>query len=367
MDQFEEYIREGDPDKLLKSGAWKTAIGLQSVDGLKTSSYLLSTAKKDIEGLVTIEEVEKMIKSYYQSRVAHEGSQEDTQEADLASVNIRKLLTEQSFAFSLIGLTSIHKSIFDGVYKFAGKIRDYNITKKEWVLRGDTVLYVSAPDIRRAIEYDLEQEKNFDYRGLSQDKIVEHIAGFVSGLWQIHPFGEGNTRATAVFTIKYLRSMGFEVGNELFADHSWYFRNALVRANYQNLKQGITRDNKYLTTFFRNLLLGEATVLKNRSMIVNAEGLLAETEQPTEQVPNKLPNTLPATLLTLLKAIGQDTLTLRQIMERMGLRHRPTFLANYLSPAINEGWVVPLYPDKPNHPRQKYSLSFKAMMLLSER
>ena len=120
-------------------------------------------------------------------------------------------MNERSFAFTVAGLTAIHRRIFDGVFKFAGQIRDYNITKKEWVLRGDTVLYVSAPDIRRAIEYDLEQEKAFDYIGLDVNQIVSHITKFVSGLWQIHPFGEGNTRTTAVFTIQYLRSMGFNV------------------------------------------------------------------------------------------------------------------------------------------------------------
>ena len=299
MINFDEYIRQNEPQKREKSYAWQTAIGLQAVDGLKPSDYLIETARKDIEGEITIDEAEQLIKSYYQSKEARTPEDAERHEADTASTNIRRLLTEKTFAFTLVGLTSIHRRIFDGVFKFAGQIRDYNITKKEWVLRGDTVLYVSAPDIRKAIEYDLEQERQFDYAKVDRNGLVKHITKFVSGLWQIHPFGEGNTRTTAVFTILYLRSMGFDITNDLFAHHSWYFRNALVRANYQNVQKGISRNSEYLERFFRNLLLGETNELRNRYMVVNApEELVAEqikhidrtsTEQPTEQVTEQVP------------------------------------------------------------------------------
>ena len=204
MTDFEEYIRQSEPGRQQKAYAWRTAIGLQAVDGLKPSEYLKDTARKHIEGEIDIDEAQKLIKSYYQSKSVRTSVDDDLEEADIVSAHIAKLLGEQSFAFSVIGLTSIHRRLFEGVFKFAGKIRDYDITKKEWVLRGDTVLYVHSEDIRRALEYDLEQEKNFVYAGLTHDQMVEHIAKFVSGLWQIHPFGEGNTRTVAVFTIKYL-------------------------------------------------------------------------------------------------------------------------------------------------------------------
>ena len=138
--------------------------------------------------------------------------------------------------------------------------------------------------MRKAIEYDLEQERSFDYPKVDRNGLVNHIAQFVSGLWQIHPFGEGNTRTTAVFTILYLRSMGFDVTNDLFAKHSWYFRNALVRANYQNVQKGIMRNSEYLERFFRNLTLGETNELRNRYMVVNApEGLVAELVRPVNR------------------------------------------------------------------------------------
>ncbi|MDR2804818.1 MAG: Fic family protein [Dysgonamonadaceae bacterium] len=361
MNNFEEYIRQNEPQKREKGYAWQTAIGLQAVDGLKPSDYLIETARKHIEGDITIDEVRELIKSYYESKENRTADADDTEEADKVSVNIARLLNERTFAFTIAGFTAVHKRIFDGVFKFAGKIRDYNITKKEWALRGDTVLYVSAPDIRRAIEYDLEQERAFDYIGLSTAQMLAHITKFVSGLWQIHPFGEGNTRTTAVFTIQYLRSMGFDVENDLFANHSRYFRNALVRANYQNVQKGIKRNPEYLERFFRNLLMGEKNELKNRYLLIQYPEELQEIENPTE---NRTSTEQPTEQVRLLLSVmGREPLALKQLMEKVGLKHRPTFLTNYINPAMKDGFVRVLYPEKPNHPHQKYSLTVKGMAL----
>ncbi len=268
QEEFDKYIRQGEPGKKEKSYAWQTAIGLQAVDGLKPSAYLIEAAKQDIEGEISIDEVERLVKSYYQSKTHRTDEDEREQEADLAATNIRRILAEKTLSFSVVGLTSIHRRIFNGIFSFAGEIRNYNITKQEWVLRGDTVLYVSATDIRQAVEHDLEQEKQFDYSHITKDKLIQHLTKFIADLWQIHPFGEGNTRTMAVFTILYLRSLGFNVENNLFARHSWYFRNALVRANYQNIEKGIVKDSTFLEKFFRNLLLGETNELRNRYMLV---------------------------------------------------------------------------------------------------
>lgn len=261
---FEEYIRHTDASKKDKTLAWSTAIGLQQVDGLKTSSYLYETAKKNIEGELSFDEAKKLIDSYYESRTARTQDDERTEEADKVSSRIAQILSEPSFSFSPSHLIAIHKRLFEGIFKFAGKIRDYDITKKEWVLNGDTVMYGASFELKAALDYDFEMERNFKYTGLSTDEIIKHITFFVSRLWQIHAFGEGNTRTTAVFTIKYLRSMGYKVDNDIFAQNSWYFRNALVRANYKNLKEGIEENPVYLERFFRNLILGENNELKNR-------------------------------------------------------------------------------------------------------
>lgn len=368
MINFDEYICQGEPQKREKGYAWQTAIGLQAVDGLKPSDYLIETARKDIEGEITIDEVEQLIKSYYQSKEVRTPEDAEMYEADTASINIRRLLTEKTFAFTLVGLTSIHRRIFDGVFKFAGQIRDYNITKKEWVLRGDTVLYVSAPDIRKALEYDLEQERLFDYSQIDRNGLVNHIAQFVSGLWQIHPFGEGNTRTTVVFTILYLRSMGFDVTNDLFANHSWYFRNALVRANYQNVQKGIMRNSEFLERFFRNLLLGENNELRNRYMVVNVPKELIEEQVPHDNRTSTEQHTVQVTeqVRILLFALSSEQLSLKRLMEKIGLKHRPTFLENYINPAFKAGILKILYSDKPNHPRQKYLLTAKGLALYND-
>ena len=263
---FDSYIRQGEPDKKEKSIAWAIATGLQQVDGLTPSKYLYETARRNIEGEITIAEAKNLIDSYYESKSIRTEEDDDKEEADKVSARITELLSEKSFSFAPNQLVSIHERLFKGVfYKVkAGKYRDYNITKKEWVLDGDTVLYANADLISETLKYDFETEKNFDYSKLTPEDAVKHLTRFIANIWQIHPFGEGNTRTTAVFTIKYLKSLGFNVDNEPFEKNSWYFRNALVRANYTNMQKGIYMNTEYLERFFRNLLLSEHNELKNR-------------------------------------------------------------------------------------------------------
>ena len=279
-DPFKEYLRESEPDKAHKGYAWSTAIGLQAVDGLKPSKYLIDTAIQNIEGKITMKEAQSLIDSYYEERPVHLSDDERTEEADKVSSRIAEILSETAFSFSPNAYISIHRKLFQGIYKHAGKIRDYNITKKEWVLDGATVMYGSASELRVTLEYDFSQEKDFSYKGLSMDEIIHHLAVFVSRLWQIHIFGEGNTRTTAVFFIKYLRTLGFSAANDIFAENAWYFRNALVRANYTNLQKGIHETTEYLEAFLRNLLLNEKNELHNRNLHIS--GLLNEEKVDIE-------------------------------------------------------------------------------------
>ena len=282
-DPFKEYLRESEPDKAGKGYAWSTAIGLQAVDGLKTSKYLIDTAIQNIEGKITMKEAQGLIDSYYEERPVHLSDEERTEEADKVSSRIAEILSENAFSFSPNEYISIHRKLFQGIYKHAGKIRDYNITKKEWVLDGATVMYGSVSELRATFEYDFSQEKDFSYKGLSIDEIIHHLAVFVSRLWQIHIFGEGNTRTTAVFFIKYLRTLGFSATNDIFAKNAWYFRNALVRANYTNLQKGIHETTEYLEVFLRNLLMNENNELHNRDLhisgLLNAEKVDIESKK----------------------------------------------------------------------------------------
>ena len=268
---LEEYIRQGEPGKAEKSLAWQTAIGLQDVDGLKTSDYLIETAKDHIEGKIDIAQAKDRIHSYYEERKDRADIEASTREADIVSARITEILSEKTFQFSPAELQSIHKRLFTGVFSHAGQFRTYNITKKEWVLNGDTVTYSAFESIKDTLDYDFAQEKQFSYEGLSVEEAIKHISVFTSGIWQIHPFGEGNTRTTAVFVLKYLRTFGFTFSNDAFAENSWYFRNALVRANYYDFNNGITATNKYLDAFFENLILGADNELKNRYLHVGYE------------------------------------------------------------------------------------------------
>ena len=375
---FDEYIRQGEPAQREKAGYWQAAIGLQAVDGLKVSGYLQETARRNIEGEITIDEARELVKQYYVTKTAHDANDEDKEEADRVSSNIVKVLSSPTFDFTTGGYQSVHRRVFEGVMKHAGELRKYDITKKEWVLEGDTVLYLNWEDLRRAIDYDLEQERAYSYKGKSQDEMIGHLTRFVSGLWQIHAFGEGNTRTTAVFTIQYLRSLGFDVNNDPFARHSWYFRNALIRANYRNVAKGIERSPIYLECFFRNLLLGDQWDLRNRYLHIHPTeewsvqpNLATRTsnEHTPEQVPEQvggLLHTNNSLIIGLIKVIGDKELSIAEIMKTLGLKHRPNFLEYHLNPSIKEGFVRMLYPSSPRHPRQKYLLTVKGLALYNE-
>ena len=305
--ELEEYIKQGEPGKTEKSDAWRTAIGLQAVDGLKTSDYLLDTAKEHIEGNISIDEAQKRIQSYYEQHTERTKIEDETKEADIVSTRIAKLLGEKSFQFSPAEWMSIHRRLFEGVFKHAGQVRTYNITKKEWVLNGDTVIYADFNSIRDTLDYDFATEKQFSYERLSVEASVRHLAKFASDIWQIHPFCEGNTRATAVFMIKYMKTFGFRVNNDAFQKNSWYFRNALVRANYTNLQKGIHSTTKFLEMFFGNLLLDTNHELKNRYMHVDYVD--SEKSQSAKiEVPKCQFGTLECTLeeLALLELIAKN-------------------------------------------------------------
>ena len=246
----------------------ETGIGLQDVDGLKNSPYFLSQADKYISGEITLEELDRFINSYYENKPTED---ERTEEADIVSNRIAQIISDDSFTFTVGQLISIHKRLFEGVFGHAGKLRDFNFIKKEWILDGRSVIYADYRELQTILEYDFESERNFKYTGLSTDEIINHLATFISNLWQIHAFQEGNTRTTAVFFIKYLRNLGFNVTNNVFAKNAWYFRNALVRANFRFITKGIYDDKSYLILFLRNLLLNEHNVLRNRDLRISID------------------------------------------------------------------------------------------------
>ncbi len=375
---FDEYIRQGEPQQKERAEAWRVAIGLQAVDGLKTSEYLHETARRNIEGEISIDEARELIKTYYITKTHHAPDDDEKQEADQVSANITKILSYSSLDFSTKGYIALHRRIFEGVFKHAGQMRNYDITKKEWVLNGDTVNYLNWEDLRRALDYDIEQERNFIYKGISPDNLISHISRFISGIWQVHAFREGNTRTTAVFAILYLRDIGFDVANDMFAEHSWYFRNALVRANYRNARKGIDYSPIYLERFFRNLLFGEQWDLRNRYLHIypTEEWSVQPNMSIPEQAPHNYPTTTPQlpnkfnaynlNIIKLVSIIGNQELSVKEIMTSIGLKDRKNISVLYLNPAIQEGYVRRLYPNSLHHPKQKYLLSVKGLTLYNE-
>ena len=271
MSAFDQYYDEAvEPGKRERAFAWATAIGLQDVDGLKPSKYLIKTAKRHIEGEISAAEARRLVDEYYETKLEH-GVSADAKEADKVAARIVAIVNMPGFRLSPEYFIGLHGQIFDGVFPHAGKLREVQLTKKEWVLNGDTVEYAPYFDIDRSLEYDFEKEKKFRYAGLSDDAKVAHFASFISGIWQIHPFREGNTRTAGLFAVKYLQSLGYEVTNDLFYEKSWYFRNAFVRANYENSRRNIEKTLLPLEEFFKVLLFGEEIQLKNRFLRIGAE------------------------------------------------------------------------------------------------
>lgn len=331
---LDEYIRQGEPQQRERSEAWKVAIGLQQVDRLQTSEYLLDTAKRHIEGDISIGEAKELIDSYYKSAAGRKEVEGDrTEEADKVAARITELIEEKTFSFTPAQLISIHRRLFEGIYKLAGRIRDYNITKNEWVLGGKTVFYASADTITDTLAFDMGQEREFNYANMNIDEAIRHLTRFCANLWQVHAFSEGNTRTTAVFMIKYLRTLGFNVVNDVFAENSWYFRNALVRANYSDLTAGISETTLYLERFFRNMLLGEEHDLRNRIMHVdwgkvNDETSVQSANKPAQsaklgdELPPKCKNCTLEEVAVLRIMHGNPTATQKEIATAIGKSER---------------------------------------------
>ena len=262
------YFKAEEPGRRERAGAWATAIGLQKVDGLTPSQFLFDTAKDHIEGRITQNQARRRIHDYYAAQAEVARPDPEKEEADKVSERIVAVLNDGGFAFTPEYFISIHAKLFKDVLSSAGKLRTVNIRKREWVLKDDSVTYGDAATIKQSLVRDFIDEREFDYGGKTPRKIIPHFARFIAQIWQVHPFGEGNTRTTAVFAIKYLRSLGFSVDNDAFRDNAWYFRNALVRANYADYAREVSRDWSYLEIFFRNLLLGEQNEMKSRYLLI---------------------------------------------------------------------------------------------------
>ena len=304
------YFKAEEPGRRERADAWATAIGLQKVDGLTPSQFLFDTAKDHIEGRITQNQARRRIHDYYAAGAGRPPYQEamrpdpEKEEADKVSERIVAVINDGGFAFTPEYYISIHAKLFKGVLPSAGKLRTVNIRKREWVLKDDSVTYGDASTLKQSLVRDFIDEREFDYGGKTPRKIIPHFARFIAQIWQLHPFGEGNTRTTAVFTIKYLNSLGYRVTNNMFRDNSWYFRNALVRANYADCERDVKRDWSYIEKFFRNLLLGEKNEMKSRYLLI---GLTDEGKQKIRELTEGKSSTEKAVRTKRLEKSGKKT------------------------------------------------------------
>ncbi len=344
--ELSEYIKQGEPSKVEKTKTWETAIGLQEVDGLEPSKYLIKTAKEHIEGNINIDEAKKRISEYYETESSRRNFEKESEEADKVAVRITEILSEKTFNFSPTEMLNIHKRLFAGIINKAGEFRDYNFTKKEWVLNGDTVIYSSYESIRETLEYDFEQERKFSYKDLGLEESIKHLCRFTSNIWQIHPFCEGNTRTTAVFIIKYLRTFGFKLNDEVFAENSWYFRNSLVRANYKNFEKNIFEDTSFLEKFFYNLLTGSNYELKNRYAHIDyvqeenrKENIINNQTLEEQAIINILKNKPTVTQEEIASEINKSLRTVKNYMAEM----QEKGLIERVDSRKNGKWIVKLY------------------------
>ena len=325
IQMFDEYIAQGDGSRKQRAENWQIAIGLQDVERLQNSAYLLDTARQHIEGKLDIAAVQQRIENYYRTPEGRELASQRTDKADIIATRISAILAEKTFSFIPSYYAKLHKRLFSGLYKHAGEYRTVNISKREWILDGESLLYAPYELLRENIEYDIIREREFSYKGGSAQDSVRHIAKFISGLWQIHPFMEGNTRTTAVFTIMYLRRLGFQVNNEPFCNHSWYFRNALVQASYNDDQQDIASTTIFLERFFDNLLFNGKNELKNRVCHIrrNSEAKTEGTGGREKAAASKgynVPQGLTDTQCKLLECIRNNPKVSREKMaEQLGV------------------------------------------------
>ena len=262
------YIEEEYSLNYVKQLQWDAAIGLQEVDSLKPSKYLKKLSEENVNGEKTIYEVEHELKEYYIEKEKINDINHNELECDLVSTRIVQLLEDENFKLSVDFLRYIHGYLFKDIYDFAGQFRKIDFSKHELILNNDSALYGDCKTLKESLEYDISLERVKNYKEMNIVEVINNITDFSSRIWQTHPFREGNTRTTAIFIIKYLISLGYQVDNTLFKDKSVYFRNALVRSNYFNNEKNVRDDNSYLIKFYENLLLGKNNNLQSKDLIV---------------------------------------------------------------------------------------------------
>ena len=235
---------------------WEIGKGLQAADGLQTSAYLETVIADTLVNKYSTEQAAGKVYDHY-SAIDSDSSEYRHKEADIVAARITFCLEREDFKLSPVSLKVIHRELFQDLipFKWVGEYRTGALSKKESVLGGASMVYGDYSAIADYLRYDFEMEQSAKYNTPFEEADVHKFAKFISTIWQAHPFREGNTRTISTFAIKYLRTMGVQVDNAPFHEHSKWFRNALVRANHIDVQNNIRPDVSYLNKFFENVIL----------------------------------------------------------------------------------------------------------------
>ena len=259
-------------DEAARRHYWACAIGLQAVDGLKVSAYLKQTAEKYVRGECSLDEAGELIRAYHTPGSPSYGENAHSSlEADLVSQRIAEVLARGSFTLVPDMPRIVHKQLFRDLPSDAYRPGEYKLeplVKQEEILNGDSVLYADPTLVEQSLRYLFDEERlanGYDLTLTGGD--LSRFARFISLVWQVHPFQEGNTRTIAVLAALYLQQLGFNVGNEPFEQHARYFRDALVRANYRNAAAGILPNMSFIERFFDNLANDAGHKLEREDLI----------------------------------------------------------------------------------------------------
>lgn len=319
--ELEQLRNDNNPQSCERLEAWKTAIGLQAVDGPDVSKRLIDIAKKHIEGKISLREILKRILNIREQH--NNPDRSDPVTADLITARCVEILLDPTFLFSSIELLTMHRRLFHGIYPDAGCLRTCNLFQMEPFLKGDSVTYPPYERIIDLLRYDLQTEKDFYYDDAGFREVVLHYAQFVANLWQIHPFREGNTMTVSLFILKHIRSFGMELRRNVFAEDSMTFRNALLLANYSNTEKNIHPDLNCLVRFLSNLLVGTRLEVFRIPDGDPFDGRVAEGLCP--ELPETITESLSCTFreaILLNYLYKNPTITQKELAEKLGKPYR---------------------------------------------
>ena len=274
METIKKYLTSRNKQEREACLLWLTAFGIQSVVDLKPSADLLRIIINHIEGKYDIERTRSEVRAFYheQHKQSHGGGHHHRfEEADKVAVRIVDYFERGEFELTPESFSFAHRSMFHNLYHNSGQLREAAASKKEWVLGNTAVLYPKHEEIKPYLNYLFSNERSIDLSKLTPQHRLRHLCEFIAKLFMINAFQYANSRATFVYSMKYFLSLGYHFQNDTFFREAWFFRNAIIRACYTNMHQGVYPTTMHMEMFLGNLFLNEENELRNHRMVIRGE------------------------------------------------------------------------------------------------